>query len=103
MIPEKLKLIPYQISICLEIEIQKNVEFLIQIHGDKGSTGEIPFINAKSRILDQNQIVPTIILEKTFSDYFVGDLHTLVLYSRNFQYIYVHNVSIKSFQRIYKY
>ena len=99
MIPDKVKLVPYQIAVCVDMEIEKSIEFLIQLHGDKGSTGEISFINPKSRRIDKNQVI----LEKTFSDYFVGEMHTMVLYSRNFQYIYVHNVTIKLAQKIAKY
>jgi hypothetical protein len=99
MVPDKVKIVTYQIAINVDMDIEKSIEFLIQLHGDKGSTGEITFINPKARRISKNQVI----LEKTFSDYFVGEMHTMVLYSRNFQYIYVHNVTIKLAQKIAKY
>ena len=101
--PEKIKMISYQISVYIELEniTDKKVEFLIQLHGDKGITSEIPFENVKSRKAE-SQTKYTVLFEKPFLDCFVGDIHTLVLYSKHFQYLYVHYVIVKLPEKIYK-
>ena len=101
--PDKVKIVAYQIAITVELTIEKSIEFLIQLHGDKGTTSEMAFINVKGKKIEQSDSKYTVMFEKAFPDYFVGELHTMVLYSRNFQYIYVHNVVIKLPQKSYKY
>lgn len=98
--PEKPRKVSYSISVYLQSSshIKEPVEFTFQLHGDRGTTSEIHFDNIEPKVMDVsvgglNEHI--IILEKNVLNYYTGNIHTLVLYSKNYQYLYVNCIIVK--------